>query len=203
MKKLLAISAAVAAVAILSTGLYARGMGGGYCGGPGAGYGMGFGPGMMYEDLNLTDEQLDKIHKLNMEYREKAWKERDTHRKAIEKILTPEQKKKLEDAKKDRRNNWKNEGKRKRMHDRYGDGRGMMMGAALDLSDEQIEKIHKINMEYADKFYKNRKNTDELKKLRESRDKDIEKILTKEQLEQFRELRDNRGYRDCPYYPED
>ncbi|HPS58552.1 MAG TPA: hypothetical protein PK514_10650 [Spirochaetota bacterium] len=203
MKKLLTITATAAAVAILSTGLYARGMGGeGFCGGPGNG--MGYGPGMMFEDLNLTDEQSDKIHKVNMEYREKAWKDRNEHRKAIEKILTPEQKKKLEDARKNRSRDWKKgDGKHNGKRDDKDYGRGMMMGPALDLTDDQIEKIHKINMDYEDKFYKNRKNADELKKLRESRDKDIEKIFTKEQIEQLKEFRDKRGNKDCPYYPED
>ena len=196
MKKILAVTAFAAVMAFSSQAIYARGMGG--CGG---GEGMGYGPGMMFEDLNLTDEQADKIHKLNMEYRDKAWKDGTEHRKAIEKILTPDQKKKLDDARKNRNNDWKRGGGKHMGVKGYG--RGMMMGPALDLTDDQIEKIHKINIDYADKFHKNRKNTDELKKLRESRDSEIEKILTKEQLKQFKELRDKRGNRDCPYYPED
>jgi len=199
MKKLLTIAALAAAMAFSSQTIFARGMNG--CGYSGVGYGMG--PGMMYEDLNLTDEQADKIHKLNMEYREKAWKDRVEHRKAVEKILTAEQKKKLEDARKNRGREWKKGDKKRGKKYNRDNRRGMMMGPELDLTDEQIEKILKINSEYADKFHKNRKNADELKKLRESRDREIEKILTKEQLEKVKDFRGKRGYGYCPYFPED
>lgn len=197
MKKLLTIAALAAAVTFSSQIIYARGMNGyGY-----SGAACGMGPGMMFECLDLTDEQADKIHRLNMEYREKAWKDRIEHRKAVEKILTPEQKKKLEDARKNRGRDW-NKGNKKKGNKYNRDDRRGMMGPGLDLTDEQIEKIHKINSEYADKFHKNRKNADELKKLRESRDREIEKVLTKEQLEKVKDFRGKRGYGSCPYLPE-
>jgi Spy/CpxP family protein refolding chaperone len=195
MKKLLTIAALAAAVTFSSQIIYARGMNGyGY-----SGAGCGMGPGMMFECLDLTDEQADKIHKLNKEYREKAWKDRVEHRKAVEKILTPEQKKKREDARKNRGRDWKKGSKKKGNKYNRDDRRGLMMGPGLDLTDEQIEKIHKINSEYADKFHRNRKNADELKKLRESRDREIEKVLTKEQLEKVKDFRGKRGYGSCPY----
>ena len=203
MKKFLAVAAFASVLAFSSQTIFARGMGPGG-GGNGFGGGPGYGPGMMFEELDLTDDQVDKIYKINMEYREKAWKDRIEHRKAIDKILTADQKKKLEDARKNRFNDGKKgDRKKKGKKDRRNDRRGMGMGPALDLSDDQLEKIHKINMEYADKFHKNRKNSDELKKLRESRIKDIEKVLTKEQLDQVNKFRkNNKGNRDCPYFPE-
>lgn len=200
MKKFLSIAALVAGIAFSSQVLYAQGMGPGGCGGAG---GMGYGPGIMYEDLNLTDEQADKIYKLDREFREKVWKDMPEHRKAIDKILTPEQKKKLEDARKEHFKRMSEGGKHRGKKYGNNDGRGMMVGPALDLTDDQIEKIHKINMDYADKFHKNRKNADELKKLRDSRDKEIESVLTKEQLEQLKKIREKQGDRYCPYFPED
>ena len=197
MKKFLTIAALAAGLAFSSQAIYAQGLGG--CGGGG---GMGYGPGMMYDNLNLTDEQADKLYKLDREYREKARKDREEYRKAIDKILTPEQKKKIEDARNERHGRMMNGGKHGGKKYGDGDGRGMMMWPVLNLTDDQIEKIHKINMDYADKFHKNRKNADEVKKLRESRDKEIEKILTKEQLEQLKKFRENNTGRNCPYFPE-
>jgi len=197
MKKLATITALAAVLALGSAGLYARG------GGPGFdGHGTGYGPFMISEELKLTDEQADRIHKINMEYREKAWKDRVEHRKAIDKVLTDEQKKKLAEMKKKRPE--KRADRKGRHHDKKGhiEGPGHMgfIYAELELTDDQMDKIHRINMEYADRFHKNRNNPDGIKKLRDSREKDIEKIMTKEQLKKIKEFREKRG---CPYFPED
>jgi Spy/CpxP family protein refolding chaperone len=198
MKKLLTVAAVTAAFALSSLTLYAQGMGG--CGGPGEGMGPGMGfLFMMEKELNLTDDQMDKIHKADMEFRDRQYQNMRDHRKAIDKILTDDQKKKLDDLrKKGPARDGKRDGKGK-YHDKEGK-RGFMQ-PGLDLTDDQVDKIHKINMDYADKFHKNRKNADELKKLRESRDKEIEKVLTKEQLEKIKEFRKKSG-RDCPYFPD-
>lgn len=206
MKKILTTAALAAVLALSSQGLFARGMGDRGCGDGDRCMGPGMGMNhlaMMEEYLNLTDEQADKIHKIDMEFRDKQYKSMKEHRKAIEAVLTDEQKKKMDDM-------WKNgpgkdRGDGDRRHDRKGkhnrDDRPMMMHKLLDLTDDQVDKIHKINMEYADRFHKNRKNPDEIKKLQKSRIKDIEKVLTKEQMKKLEELREDKdGMRDCPLF---
>lgn len=202
MKKLLTVASFAAIMAFTSQMLYARGgmgdRGPGDCMGPGMGMNH---IEMMEKYIDLTDEQADKIHKLDMEFREKAYQSRKDYMNAVDKILTAEQKKKLEEQMmKDHK---------ARMNDRHKDNdkkdRPMkMLPKELNLTTEQIDKIHKTNMEYADKFHKNRKNNDEIKKLAENRNKDIEKVLTEEQIKKLKEFRNNnKGMRDCPFFPEE
>lgn len=198
MKKLFFITATAAAIGLGSLSLYAQGMGNGGCGGPGIGPGMGLNHLLILEkELNLTDDQADKIHKADMEFREKEYQLRRDHRNAIDKILTDDQKKKLAEMRKQGPDRGKKgKGKNKDMK------AGRYMWPALELTDDQADRIHSINMDYADKFHKNRKNPDELKKLMESREKEIEKVLTKEQIEKFRDFRGkSKGY--CPFFPDE
>ncbi len=116
---------AIAVVSVLSLGgayLYARspysggcygygpgwGHGPGYMHGPGWGHGRGFGHlEFMREELGLSEAQAEKIAKIDSEFRYKYFKERDNfnkiealrteHRKAVEGVLTPEQKKKWDE----------------------------------------------------------------------------------------------------------
>lgn len=92
---------------------YGRGMmgpGGGYGPGMMARGGYGYGPGMMLygpmSELNLTDEQRDKIfalqeaqHQKNFaamsKFRAEMYKSQQELRKQVEAVLTPEQKKLL------------------------------------------------------------------------------------------------------------
>lgn len=88
----------------------------------GHGYGMGFCSGLfstrehMQQNLGLSDEQAKKIADIDSEYRELYSKNRNDygridalrlqHRKAIEGVLTPEQKKKFADAYDSRWRGW-------------------------------------------------------------------------------------------------
>lgn len=104
----------------------------------GIGYGMGYGSGCyaredeMKTSLNLTNEQTKKIIDIDSKYREKYEKNRGDydeieslrfmHRKEIEEILTPEQKKKY-------LNDYNNRWNRRRHHrGPAGAGPGMMRG---------------------------------------------------------------------------
>ncbi len=76
-----------------------------------------------------------------------------------------------------------------------GPGYGHMIGSGYDgydsykselgLTENQREKIHRINSRYREKFFQNRNNRDKLYTLREEQRKEIESVLTKEQKEQF------------------
>lgn len=118
MKKLLTIITIAATVALAgTTSLTARGWGGGYGNGtcPGAGSGMGQSIhhiDRMQSFLDLSDEQADEIYKIDTEYRDKYYqnrqdydtirKLREEHRKDILNVLTEEQKEKWEEFVKDR-----------------------------------------------------------------------------------------------------
>ena len=116
---------AIAVVSVLTMGgayLYARtqgpggcfgygpgwGHGSGYMHGPGRGHGRGYGHlYFMKEELGLSEEQVDKIAKIDSEFHYKYFKDRDSrdkidalrteHRKAVEGVLTPVQKKKWDE----------------------------------------------------------------------------------------------------------
>jgi len=80
----------------------------------GHGYGMGFGSGCynnsdaMMQNLGLSSEQVKKIDGIDVKYRDMYFRNRGDykkiesfrleHRKAIEKVLTPEQRKKYSEA---------------------------------------------------------------------------------------------------------
>ncbi len=101
-----------------------RHMGGYY----GEGYGMGYCSGLysssdyMKENLALSDDQVKKIDDTDAKYRDLYYKNRDDynkidslrieHRKEIEKILTPEQRKKFSDSYDRRWRGWGYDGSR-------------------------------------------------------------------------------------------
>ncbi len=88
-----------------------------------------------------------------------------------------------------------------------GYGYGHMMGpgyggyenfkSETGLTEKQIEKIHKINSEYREKFFKNRNNPDKLNTLREEQRKEIDSVLTDKQKKSFY---GSRGYGRGGYY---
>lgn len=55
----------------------------------------------------------------------------------------------------------------------------------LGLSDAQADKIYKVDSEYRDKYYQNRKNQDAIQKLREEHKNARLNVLTKEQKEKW------------------
>lgn len=207
MKRIILSLLALLFVAGTGSALIARGMWGGNDGCPGYGMGMNGGSGyhmMRYNDLKLTEEQEQKIHKINKDFADRFFearrdrdafnKVRDAHRSEIEKVLTKEQLEKARDF--------------RGPHHGRGKGKGMMwdsdwkpgmMHDYLNLTDDQAEKIHRLNREFHDKMFQNRKNPDEIGKLRESHLKEFEKLLTKEQLEKLNKFRKNhRGAGFCP-----
>lgn len=114
MKKLILVTAIAAAMALGGTGLYAQGWGHGGGWGYHHGYGMGYGH-MEYlkDELKLTDTQVEKIIKIDADYRVKFYQNRDNrdkifalrdeHRKAVYNVFTDEQKKKFDATFKNRR----------------------------------------------------------------------------------------------------
>lgn len=205
MKRIMLSLLAILIVAGTGSALLARGMG--YNGGGCPGYGMGYngGPGyngMMPGRLNLTEDQELKIHKINKDFadrffearkdREAFDKVRENHRKEIEKVLTKEQLEKVKEFR------GPHHGRGKGMM-RDGDWKPGMMHSYLNLTDEQAEKIHRLNMDFHDRMFQSRKNSDELDKLRESHRKEFEKILTKEQVDKLKDFQKNhRGMGGCP-----
>ena len=65
----------------------------------------------------------------------------------------------------------------------------------LGLSDEQVDKIYKIDRDYQDRYYQNRKNHDAVQKLREEHSKAILNVLTKEQKQKWEDFKKNRPER--------
>jgi len=122
MKKGLLAIAMASILGLASTELLAWGGGPGWCNGPG--YGKGSGPRhggsreygylvFLSEQIGLSDEQIQKVIKIDADYRAKYFTSRKDsekldalrieHRKAVESVLTDAQKKKLDDYYKNRR----------------------------------------------------------------------------------------------------
>lgn len=108
MKKIILVAVLSGVMTLGGTSLYAWGWGhhgGGW--GYHHGYGMGYG-NMNYlaDELNLTDQQVDKIIKIDAEYNARYYQNRDNydkiyslrqeHRKAVYDVLTDKQKKKFD-----------------------------------------------------------------------------------------------------------
>lgn len=203
MKKIFVYLAFVAIFFAAGNMLFAQGMHGmgkGQAGGPGFG---------MMRCLNLTDEQELKIHNINKQYADKFFearkdeaalaKVREAHRKEIEAVLTKEQLDRFNSCMGQCPNNMNMMDKSgHKGHGQMGDAKprgAMMMNNYLNLTDEQAEKIHKINMDFHHKMFKNRKNVAELEKLREEHRKEVEKVLTEEQLKKLKDFRNHHpGY---------
>jgi Spy/CpxP family protein refolding chaperone len=107
MKKGIIALSVLALVAITASSVFARGRGEG-CG---MGGGQGFGGSYMQQELGLTDAQQDKIFKISQEYRQKFYDNRKDYVKvaelraekvkAIDAVLTKEQKEKFANLHKD------------------------------------------------------------------------------------------------------
>jgi Spy/CpxP family protein refolding chaperone len=103
MKKGMITLAVLAAVIVAGTSLYARGRGG--SGPVPDGRSCFGGTGYMQQELNLTQDQQDKIFKINQDFRQKMYDNRKDYikcaelrvekLKAIDAVLTKEQKEKL------------------------------------------------------------------------------------------------------------
>ena len=178
MKKILLALFAVLFMSAAGSDLMARGMGkgnGGDCPGYGMNGGFGHHLNMLQDELKLTDEQIAKIHRIDMDYAEKFFQNRknekgsdklfESRRAEIEKVLTKEQIVKWKESRGPKKGIGKGKGGPGMMHD------------YLKLTDEQSEKIHKLNREFHDKFFENRKDNSKLEKLREEHRKEFGKIV--------------------------
>ena len=76
-----------------------------------------------------------------------------------------------------------------------GFGGNSYMQQELKLTDAQQDQIFKINQDYRQKFYDNRKDSSKFATLRDEHQKAVESVLTVEQKEKFATLQKDRGSR--------
>ncbi len=84
----------------------------------------------------------------------------------------------------------------------HGYGHLVFLKEKAGLSDDQIDKIIKIDSDYSSKFFKNRDNADKISSLRAEHKKAVESVLTadqKKKLDEFSKDRDGRKYGFCPW----
>lgn len=201
---------AVALIILFSgSSLYARGMGSG-C------EGSGFGPGfakpfhhleMIQYQFELTNSQVDRIYQIEKSYTEKFFQNRKDREKIagllkqhdaeIENVLTAEQKTKWNSFRKDHpmKNGRNRDNNSSGLNYDGIPGHGMLK-KELNLTDEQIDRMHRVRMSYMDSFYKNRNDADKIRELRTKHDTEIESILSAEQKAKLQELK-NEGPRRC------
>lgn len=174
----------------------------------GEGYGMGMHKPFQHLEMlqytfDLTNSQVDKIYKIEKDYMDRFYQNRNDQAKIrelgekingeIAGILTGEQKIKWNDFQKNHPAN------KKVKKDRNFPGAGPHAGMGLfhlnflqkdlGLTDEQTDKIYKIQKEYMDKFYQNRNDGDKVRELRTKQNAEIENILTAEQKTKLSEYR--------------
>ena len=158
---------------------------------------------MMQDKLGLTNDQVDKMYKIEKDYMDKFYQNRNNPDKIeelrnkrseeIKSVFTPEQNVKWNNFIKDREKGGKDgkkaaQGPQKGVHG----CRMEMMQKKLGLSDEQSDKIFAIHKDYMDKFYQNRNNDDKIKELHAKFAGEIENVLTPEQKTKWDELKKNR-----------
>lgn len=188
----------------------------------GRGYGTGHGSGCyqrmedMDKHLGLTDEQMSKIRDIDSKYRVKYYENRGDfskiedirkeHHSSIKEVLNDDQKEKYGKIYEDiwYRCLGPHGGHHGRGH--YGHGFGMgyasgcyrrvdVMKSRLDLSDEQIAEIVKIDSGYREKYYENRGDFDKIEDLRRAHKEAILNLLNEKQKEKFKDYYSERwGY---------
>jgi Spy/CpxP family protein refolding chaperone len=208
MKKLFFSLLSFLLLSLTASSLYAQGMGGGY--------GMGMHKPFQHLErlqyaFDLTNAQVDKIYKIDKDYMDKFYQNRndpdkirelrEKHFTDIESILTAEQKTKWNEFKKDRPMKGRDDGFRPG----FGSHPGMGMFQPdfiqkdLGLTAEQADKIYKIRRDNMDKFYQNRNDGDKVRELRAKQDAEIETVLTTEQKAKWNELKQRPPeFRDKP-----
>ena len=163
------------------------------------------------KDLNLSDDQKQKMKAIQEDYRKqmaelkknenitvKEMRDRKSslakaHRSAVEGILTPEQKSKLQEQ------------KNKLMEERkqIQAKRNEKIKKELALTDDQSAKLRSLNESYKSKFENLRKDesTDRSAKqeqftaLKQQRDAELKNVLTQEQMQKLKEMKDHKGQR--------
>ncbi len=159
--------------------------------------------------LNLTDDQRTRMQSLNENFKErmkelnkqdditvKEQKERrlalvKEHRESLEALLSPEQRKQLEEQKKDIKDK-----------DKAGD-RVEKLDRRLDLTDAQGQRIKEVNHDFRTKMQEVQKNEsltreekkDQIKSLQQTHTEQIKSILTEEQKNKLEALKRNKSDR--------
>ena len=163
---------------------------------------------MMQDKLGLTDSQVDRMYKIEKDYTEKSYQNRnnpdkikalrDEQRKEMENVLTSEQKIKKGNFAKDFKSkkgndkSAKNEKGTVQGEKKGGQGHYMnMMQDSLGLTNDQCDKIFKIHTNYMDQFYNNRKNETKIKELHVKQMDEIRNVLTPEQKTKLDEKKKN------------
>jgi Spy/CpxP family protein refolding chaperone len=162
------------------------------------------------KDLNLTDQQKQDLkvihdnHRTQMaelkkedisveEMRDRRAKLAKEHRSAMHRILTLEQKGKIQEQ----RN--KSMEKRQQMQAQ----RMEKMKKDLVLTDDQSSRLRSINESYRSKFQTLKKNEalnqrvkkEQMQALKEQRREELKKVLTQEQIRKLDEMKKDRGGR--------
>lgn len=83
----------------------------------------------------------------------------------------------------------------------HGFGRLYFMKDYLGLSEEQMDKIAKIDSDYRYQYFKNRNNPDKIDALRTEQRKSVESVLTDVQKKKWEEFYKNRESRGYGYHP--
>ena len=164
--------------------------------------------GMALEKLNLTDKQKADIEKINVDFKNrmvnlkkeddisvKEWNSRkETLRKQrrteIQAVLTNEQKEQLKKM--------HQEGRAKQKHS--SEERLEMMKDKLGLSNEQTAKIKELQSGFHNKIKSIRENEslaaadkkEQIRQVLKENHKKIESVLTEDQIEKLKELKQNR-----------
>lgn len=157
--------------------------------------------------LNLTDDQRTRMQSLNESFKErikelnkqdditvKEQKERrlalaKEHRESLEALLTPEQRKQLEEQKKDVKGKAVN--------------RAEKLDRRLDLTDAQGQRIKEVNQDLKTKMQDVQKNEsltreqkkEQIKTLQQTHAEQIKSILTEEQKNKLEALKRNKSDR--------
>lgn len=185
----------------------------------GHGFGMGYGAGCyedrnyMMNDLNLTNDQADKIADIDAKYRKLYYENRGDfdkidslrreHQAAIDKVLTDDQKSRYDSTYNNKWGGWGRGYGRRHMGDYYGHGYGMGYGAGcyqnrgymmndLGLTEDQANKIGDIDEKYRNLYDKNRDHYDKIDELRREHRNAINDVLNSEQRDKYSGVYDNR-----------
>ncbi len=162
---------------------------------------------MMQYMLDLTNTQVDKAYKIEKEYMDKFYQNRNNpdkikelrekQRGDFENILTPDQKTKWNEFIEN--HPMKRAGRHAKGmcgSDREGFGPMGMMPVFhlfmaqkdLGLTDEQLDKIYKIHKDGMDSIYQNRNDGDRVRDLRKKQEADVNSVLTADQKKKLDEM---------------
>jgi len=210
MKKIFFTILTMTILSLSASSLSAQGMMGGY-----DGRGMGMHKPFQHLEmlqymLDLTNAQVDKLYKIDKDYMDKFYQNRNDadkikdlrnkHLGEIESILTPEQKVKWNEFKENHpmmKDGKHGKGMRNNGRECFGPMGGMpgdhfcILQKDLGLSNEQLDKIHKIHRDYMDKFYLNRNDGDSVRELRTKQNAEIDAVFTAEQKTRLGEIKKN------------